>query len=140
LTGSAVVSLFWLLSLFLPVYEAKGDIPCLGLIILAVGWGGSPAWFANILIFPGLMLLQREEKNTSGPIIISIALLICLYFALTYEGNAMGINPERRLAGFYVWMAAMSGAALLLLVRAISEGPVVDNGRPAPDSDTVDRG
>jgi hypothetical protein len=122
-----MISFSWVLSLCLPALGSGQDDRAYGIFLLLVGVAGSPAWWANVLLFPGLIFLLKEEKNHSGPIIISIALFICIYFAITFDGStSMGPRTNVKYVGFYVWTASMAGLALLLIVRAISEGPVID--------------
>lgn len=124
-----VLGLLWLVSLGLPAaHLADGDAP-VGLAILTIGWvalfGFQPAWLGNLLIWLALPLIATagEPKfrtlRVTGFVLIFCAGCALFWNDLPDDGGSNRIAAYG--AGFYLWMAAVTGTGLAAIVTASTE-------------------
>ena len=121
----AVIAAMWVGSLLLPVWRAGGRETMTGSGILLAGCVGmQPQWLGNPLMI--LVWALALWGVSSEFLMIPLALLLLIVFAgtamtrkiLLDEGGNIGAI-ERKFAGYYLWMAAVLGTALLAVGLAL---------------------
>ncbi|MES2442871.1 MAG: hypothetical protein V4574_08575 [Pseudomonadota bacterium] len=120
------IAALWAASLCFPVWAGSSN----GWWFLVIGWMGllfgEFAWLANFVLYLVLGLLVARRQYPVLLMVLAVFLVIVVFGELgrtTMVDNEGGIAREigQRFAGFYLWIAAIGGGALMALVTAAVE-------------------
>lgn len=125
LIGVVIIGL-WLGSLATPAaYLARAGTPIGGIDVLFMGWMGlllfQPAWLANpmlLIVLPAFVFLKEPGWLVRGG---GIALAMFTVAAFFWNTWPVGTNYSAEIhfgLGFYLWIAAVGGTAILSVLRS----------------------
>ena len=125
-----IASLFWILSVALPVWETRsnqsGDWDVVrGIIPALLGFLGllfmCPAWFANLSLVPLCILLFKVRRIGFPLALVTLAIAASAYALPGIYGDNDEAVIVKRLIGFYIWLSSF---VIIALAHAIFATPV----------------